>query len=193
MQEKHIADLVTLLDATSSYLCQQGRPSATSESLSFGMIAEFTAAVVAKCCDTQEQQVQLASAGVIPPLVNLLHSGHIKVNQLGWILKEHLFISISLSLKAQEAALDALATLCRENNELGEIIIHAKRKCQGMLLFYQQGNSCWIMYSLWFKSAHSCHHVGFRKGQVPQHAIDCCNLVRKLIQYVLFDMLIHVI
>ncbi|KAI7878465.1 ARM repeat-containing protein [Lichtheimia hyalospora FSU 10163] len=103
--EKHIADLVTLLDATSSYLCQQGRPSATSESLSFGMIAEFTAAVVAKCCDTQEQQVQLASAGVIPPLVNLLHSGHIK---------------------AQEAALDALATLCRENNELGEIIIHAK-------------------------------------------------------------------
>ena len=71
------------------------------------MIAEFTAAVIAKCCDTQEQQMQLASAGVIPPLVNLLHSGHVK---------------------AQEAALDALATLCRENGELGEIIIHAKRK-----------------------------------------------------------------
>ncbi|KAI9321638.1 armadillo-type protein [Dichotomocladium elegans] len=69
------------------------------------MIAEFTAAVVAKCCDTQEQQVQLASAGVIQPLINLLHSGHIKV---------------------QEAALDALATLCRENSELGEIIIHSK-------------------------------------------------------------------
>ncbi|KAI7848792.1 armadillo-type protein [Circinella umbellata] len=103
--EKHIADLVALLDATSTYLCQQGQPSATSESLSFGMIAEFTAAVIAKCCDTQEQQMQLASAGVIPPLVNLLHSGHVK---------------------AQEAALDALATLCRENSELGEIIIHAK-------------------------------------------------------------------
>ncbi|KAI9495204.1 armadillo-type protein [Zychaea mexicana] len=69
------------------------------------MIAEFTAAVIAKCCDTQEQQMQLASAGVIPPLVNLLHSGHVK---------------------AQEAALDALATLCRENSELGEIVIHAK-------------------------------------------------------------------
>lgn len=71
------------------------------------MIAEFSASIVAHCCDTQEQQMQLASAGVIPPLVNLLHSGHVK---------------------AQEAALDALATLCRENSELGEIIIHAKRK-----------------------------------------------------------------
>lgn len=44
------------------------------------MIAESTASLLAKCCDTQEQQMQLASAGVIHPLINLLYSGHIKVN-----------------------------------------------------------------------------------------------------------------
>lgn len=43
------------------------------------MIAEFIATIIAKCCDTQEQQMQLASAGVIQPLINLLHSGYIKV------------------------------------------------------------------------------------------------------------------
>ncbi|CAO3640626.1 unnamed protein product [Cunninghamella blakesleeana] len=69
------------------------------------MIAEFIATIIAKCCDTQEQQMQLASAGVIQPLINLLHSGYIK---------------------AQEAALDALSTLGRENSELAEIIIHSK-------------------------------------------------------------------
>ncbi|ORX53932.1 ARM repeat-containing protein [Hesseltinella vesiculosa] len=58
------------------------------------MISEFLATMIAKCCDTQEQQMQLASAGVIQPLINLLHSGYIK---------------------AQQAALDALSTLGREN------------------------------------------------------------------------------
>ncbi|KAI9247987.1 armadillo-type protein [Phascolomyces articulosus] len=83
------------------------------------MIAEFTAAIIAKCCDTQEQQMQLASAGVIPPLVNLLHSGHVK---------------------AQEAALDALATLCRENtidsNQLttATMLDFVRDKCPNMRL-----------------------------------------------------------
>ncbi|ORZ19004.1 armadillo-type protein [Absidia repens] len=69
------------------------------------MIAEFIATIIAKCCDTQEQQMQLASAGVIQSLINLLHCGYIK---------------------AQEAALDALSTLGRENAELADIIIHSK-------------------------------------------------------------------
>ncbi|KAI8334731.1 armadillo-type protein [Chlamydoabsidia padenii] len=69
------------------------------------MIAEFIATIIAKCCDTHEQQLQLASAGVVQALTNLLHCGYIK---------------------AQEAALDALSTLGRENAQLAEIIIHAK-------------------------------------------------------------------
>ncbi|KAL0083405.1 armadillo-type protein [Phycomyces blakesleeanus] len=66
------------------------------------MIAEFTAAIVAKCCDTPEQQMELASAGVLKPLINLLYSN---------------------CIKAQEAALDALATLCRENTEIGKMVV----------------------------------------------------------------------
>ncbi|ORZ01688.1 armadillo-type protein [Syncephalastrum racemosum] len=83
------------------------------------MIAESTAAILSKCCDTQEQQMQLASAGVIQPLVNLLHSGH---------------------AKAQEAALDALSTLCRENaidsNQLttATMLDFARDKCPNMRL-----------------------------------------------------------
>ncbi|KAI8047176.1 armadillo-type protein [Gilbertella persicaria] len=69
------------------------------------MIAEFTASIIAKCCDTQIQQLQLEEAGAIQPLVNLLHSG---------------------CIKAQEASLDAIATLCRENKKLGEQIIRSK-------------------------------------------------------------------
>ncbi|KAI8877562.1 ARM repeat-containing protein [Backusella circina FSU 941] len=67
------------------------------------MIAEFTAKIIANCCDTHEHQFMFKT--VIHPLVNLLHSG---------------------CIKAQEAALDAVATLCRENKEIGSILIHSK-------------------------------------------------------------------
>ncbi|KAI9349342.1 armadillo-type protein [Pilaira anomala] len=86
------------------------------------MIAEFTAAVIAKCCDTQAQQLQLEEAGAIQPLVNLLHSG---------------------CIKAQEASLDAIATLCRENKELAfnsdqlttkTMLDFVKDKCPNMRL-----------------------------------------------------------
>ncbi|KAI8052633.1 armadillo-type protein [Thamnidium elegans] len=86
------------------------------------MIAEFTAAIIAKCCDTQTQQVQLEEAGAIQPLVNLLHSG---------------------CIKAQEASLDAIATLCRENKELAlnsdqlttnTMLEFVKDKCPNMRL-----------------------------------------------------------
>ncbi|KAI9030106.1 armadillo-type protein [Phycomyces nitens] len=73
------------------------------------MIAEFTASIVSKCCDTPEQQIELASAGVLKPLVNLLYSS---------------------CIKAQEAALDALATLCRENTDIGRMVIGTNRKHQ---------------------------------------------------------------
>ncbi|KAI8388249.1 armadillo-type protein [Radiomyces spectabilis] len=69
------------------------------------MIAEFIASIIAKSCYTHEQQMQFAAAGAIQPLVNLLHSG---------------------CIKAQEAALDAMATLCRDNSELAYTIISSK-------------------------------------------------------------------
>ena len=104
-QQKHIHDLVLLLDTTSNFLTREPQGNISSEGLSFAMIAEFTASIIAKCCDTQQQQQQLEQAGAIQPLVNLLHSG---------------------CIKAQEASLDAIATLCRENKELGETIIRSK-------------------------------------------------------------------
>lgn len=97
-----------LLDATSNFLGREPQGNVSSEGLSFAMIAEFTAAIIAKCCDTQTQQIQLEEAGAIQPLINLLHSG---------------------CIKAQEASLDAIATLCRENKELGETIIKSKCNC----------------------------------------------------------------
>lgn len=93
------------MDVTSSFLSREPQGNISSEGLSFAMIAEFTAAIIAKCCDSQTQQTQLEEAGAIQPLVNLLHSG---------------------CIKAQEASLDAIATLCRENKELGETIIRSK-------------------------------------------------------------------
>lgn len=101
-----------LLDATSNFLGHEPQGNVSSEGLSFAMIAEFTAAIIAKCCDTQSQQTQLEEAGAIQPLINLLHSG---------------------CIKAQEASLDAIATLCRENKELGETII--KSKCKYTFFF----------------------------------------------------------
>lgn len=98
-----------MLDTTSSYLTRKPQQANVSaDALSFAMIAEFTASIIAKCCDTQIQQLQLEEAGVVQPLVNLLHSG---------------------CIKAQKASLDAIATLCRENKELGEQIIRTKCKC----------------------------------------------------------------
>ncbi|KAL7309095.1 hypothetical protein PS15m_011217 [Mucor circinelloides] len=103
--DKHIHDLVTLLDTTSNFLTSEPQGNVSSEGLSYAMIAEFTAAIIAKCCDTPLQQLQLETAGAIQPLVNLLHSG---------------------CIKAQEASLDAIATLCRENKTLGEYIVKSK-------------------------------------------------------------------
>lgn len=119
-----------ILDATSTFLSRESQGNVSSEGLSFAMIAEFTAAVIAKCCDTQAQQLQLEEAGAIQPLVNLLHSG---------------------CIKAQEASLDAIATLCRENKELGETIIRSKCKYLFLCLFSLK-KSCYSSVSIAFNS-----------------------------------------
>jgi hypothetical protein len=102
---KHFQDLVILLDSTSNFLIYEPQGNISSEGLSLAMIAEFTASIIAKCCETQQHQQQLEEAGAIQPLVNLLSSN---------------------CIKAQEASLDALATLCRENKEIGSTIIMTK-------------------------------------------------------------------
>ncbi|KAI8874994.1 ARM repeat-containing protein [Backusella circina FSU 941] len=98
--KNHIRDLVLLLDTTAQCL----DTNVTSESLSFAKITEFSASIIARCCDTNEQQLLLEEMGAIPPLIRLLHSG---------------------CIKAQEAALDAIATLCRENRHLGQVVIQS--------------------------------------------------------------------
>jgi hypothetical protein len=90
------------LDTTTNFLSTTNDNNVTSESLSFAKITEFSASIIARCCDTNEQQVLFEEMGAIPPLIRLLHSG---------------------CIKAQEAALDAIATLCRENKHLGQVVI----------------------------------------------------------------------
>ncbi|KAI7864822.1 armadillo-type protein [Spinellus fusiger] len=103
--EDHVETVVQLLELTSAVLMDNVESSTRTDQLSLTMIAEFAAAIVARCCDTQDQQMRLAAAGVISPLVKLLYSECTKV---------------------QEAALDALTTLCRENAELGRLILQGK-------------------------------------------------------------------
>lgn len=94
-------------------MIEESSVATTSEGLSFAMIAEFTAAIVSKCCDTDTQQLQLQEAGIVQPLVDILHSH---------------------CIKAQEAALDALSSLCHENRLLGDIIIQSK--CKNFFINY---------------------------------------------------------
>ncbi|KAG9061724.1 hypothetical protein KI688_006873 [Linnemannia hyalina] len=63
--------------------------------------AELVASILARCCETLEQQMQIADSGAIPLLMRLLASG------------------IS---KSQEAALGALAALVKDNPELAQVI-----------------------------------------------------------------------
>ncbi|KAI9288494.1 armadillo-type protein [Umbelopsis sp. AD052] len=69
------------------------------------MIAELTTSIIARCCTTHEEQTFLSQCGVIEPLVALLHSGY---------------------TKAQEAALDAFSSLCRENIDISRASLNAR-------------------------------------------------------------------
>ncbi|RUS16087.1 LOW QUALITY PROTEIN: armadillo-type protein [Endogone sp. FLAS-F59071] len=95
---QHLADLVALLDA--SPLEALGADEAACV-----RIAELAASILARCCDTYDQQLHIAATGAIPLLVRLMGCGF---------------------SKAQEAALDALASLGRQNAELGKVIANTK-------------------------------------------------------------------
>ncbi|CAB4378080.1 unnamed protein product [Rhizophagus irregularis] len=97
--DHHLRDLITLLNPDSLH------PKTDRERIASVHTAELAATIIARCCDTNEQQIQIASAGAFPALVKLLTCGF---------------------SKAQEAALDALAYLCRENPEFGKAIVETK-------------------------------------------------------------------
>ncbi|KAF9918008.1 hypothetical protein BX616_010592 [Lobosporangium transversale] len=67
--------------------------------------AELVASIFARCCETTDQQIQIAASGAIPLLMRLLVSG------------------IS---KSQEAALGALAALVKDNSELAHHIANMR-------------------------------------------------------------------
>ncbi|CAG8447099.1 5635_t:CDS:10 [Scutellospora calospora] len=98
-QGYHLQDLITLLDPEAL------SPKTDREKIASVHTAELAATIIARCCDTNEQQIQIAQAGAFPKLVNLLTCGF---------------------SKAQEAALDALAYLCRENSDFGKEIVKTK-------------------------------------------------------------------
>ncbi|KAG1458847.1 hypothetical protein G6F56_006298 [Rhizopus delemar] len=106
----HVSSLVSILKITSEFLMDESYASTSSEGLSFAMIAESTAVIVSRCCDTTEEQIRLKNANVVQPLVDILHSK---------------------CIKAQEASLEALGSLCHENSDLGEFIIASKSTNQG--------------------------------------------------------------
>ncbi|KAF9123592.1 Armadillo repeat-containing protein 8 [Mortierella sp. GBA39] len=90
----HLHILVQLLDTFSS----KHRP---GQDIVQVHTAELVASILARCCETLEQQMQIADSGAIPLLMRLLASG------------------IS---KSQEAALGALAALVKDNPELAQVI-----------------------------------------------------------------------
>ncbi len=95
----HLRDLITLLNPDAL------NPKTDRERIASIHTAELAATIIARCCDTNEQQIQIANAGAFPALVKLLTCGF---------------------SKAQEAALDALAYLCRENPDFGKAIVETK-------------------------------------------------------------------
>ncbi|RUS30099.1 armadillo-type protein [Jimgerdemannia flammicorona] len=96
--DQHLTDLVALLDV-SSFVAHG------ADETSCVRIAELAASILARCCDTADQQLQIAATGAIPLLIRLIGCGF---------------------AKAQEAALDALASLGRQNTELGKLIANTK-------------------------------------------------------------------
>ncbi|KAG9321926.1 hypothetical protein KVV02_004501 [Mortierella alpina] len=90
----HLHVLVQLLEAYSGSP-RQGQDAVVVHT------AELVASILARCCETPEHQMKIASSGAIPLLMRLLASG------------------VS---KSQEAALGALAALVKDNVDLARII-----------------------------------------------------------------------
>ncbi|KAG0307675.1 hypothetical protein BGZ99_001382 [Dissophora globulifera] len=90
----HLNVLVQLLDAYSSSY-RMGQEAVLLHT------AELVASILARCCETIDQQMQIAGSGAVPLLMRLLASG---------------------ACKSQEAALGALAALVKDNPDLAQHI-----------------------------------------------------------------------
>ncbi|CAO3662461.1 unnamed protein product [Umbelopsis vinacea] len=99
----HLDNIMVILNVTSAAVGEEAGQ--VSQIASMVMIAELTTAIVARCCMTHEEQTVLSQYGIITPLVALLHSGY---------------------AKAQEAALDAFSSLCRENIDIARASLNAR-------------------------------------------------------------------
>ncbi|KAF9120353.1 hypothetical protein BGW39_011482 [Mortierella sp. 14UC] len=112
--------------------------------------AELVASILARCCETLEQQMQIADSGAIPLLMRLLASG------------------IS---KSQEAALGALAALVKDNPELAQVIAQMRlekgeRPAPFILRLVRDKSSTMRL------AAATCLTYLNRAGVIPEHNSD---------------------
>ncbi|KAF9101892.1 hypothetical protein BGX27_011284 [Mortierella sp. AM989] len=144
----HLNTLVQLLDTYSSNH-QLGQEIAMLHT------AELVASILARCCETPDQQMQIAASGAIPLLMRLLISG------------------IS---KSQEAALGALAALVKDNSELARLIAQ-------MRLERDERPAPYILRLVWDKSpsmrlaAATCLTYMNRAGVIQEHNSDIMSTV----------------
>ncbi|KAH8551203.1 armadillo-type protein [Umbelopsis sp. PMI_123] len=99
----NLDNIMTILNVTTAAISEEANQ--VSQIASLVMIAELTTSIIARCCTTHEEQTLLSQCGVVEPLAALLHSGY---------------------AKAQEAALDAFSSLCRENIEISRASLNAR-------------------------------------------------------------------
>ncbi|KAF9991924.1 hypothetical protein BGZ79_003741 [Entomortierella chlamydospora] len=144
----HLNILVQLLDTySSSYQLGQG--------VVMLHTAELVASILARCCETTDQQMQIAASGAIPLLMRLLTSG------------------VS---KSQEASLGALAALVKDNSELARLIAH-------MRLEKGERPAPYILRLVWDKSptmrlaAATCLTYMNRAGVIPEHNNEIMSTV----------------
>lgn len=86
--ENHVPSFINLLQRGSNH---------ELSNLSF-----LSASIIARCCDTSEQQNIIVQSGAAEPLLAMLYSGN---------------------SKAQEASMDAIGSLCRENKSLVQLFM----------------------------------------------------------------------
>ncbi|KAL1916017.1 uncharacterized protein VTP21DRAFT_6021 [Calcarisporiella thermophila] len=103
-QDHHISDLVVLVDLVSFH-----SPAMMDSTLCI-RIAQLAATIIARCCELPEHQLAFEQMGVLPPLIRLLTCN---------------------IAKAKEAALDALASLCYENPDIGAGLVNCRAQESG--------------------------------------------------------------
>ncbi|KAF9382683.1 hypothetical protein CPB97_007018 [Podila verticillata] len=147
-QGNHLHVLVQLLDSYSSNIRR-------GQDVVMVHTAELVASILARCCETSDQQMQIASSGAIPLLMRLLASG------------------VS---KTQEAALGALAALVKDNSELARLIAQ-------MRLEKGERPAPFILRLVRDKSptmrlaAATCLTYLNRAGVIPDHYVDIMQTV----------------